>query len=581
MNEEKLIWGAGFIDDDLVSEAIDYKPRRIRLAPWACAAAAAVVLVTAVAIIAGQIGKTPVLPPDSSGIVASTGLPQYTTDPEYTAGTRNWSLPNNPPDYSKSPNNSTDTSMSTVTTIDIDPEPQPVDIGNGMTLVGTPLDASKLEDYPLTFNTEAWELDSAAEEFIDSLEIPELKKLIKRELRLTAYCLSPMTVSFTSAVPTNGSVYIRNADGVRYYETGYTYESFYNEYLRTFTKETLEEMFQKYDVFLDYNGELFCSDGSRGGQVGVVRREYELISKSDTVIEFRELIFYKDNDDKPASEYVPELRDEYDLGVIDFKFVLTEDGWRAANIPVEYETELSGLNPSGDGKAYSAIFEEFYPENPATYGPPPTCEEIMNNLMPNPDYPENDVDSYYLIEVIKVLPSEIYTLIRGESTGSSGNTLYEALLIEDLISGEKLDRKAYIEIPAGLDARVQLKGDPTYAPGEKFTAALTKPRTDWNDIYSTGYDLMKTTRDYALRYDLPEMNFTSGDTETMLYYRGRGLARQPIDDFPFETEEISIETAKSTTQNPATYIQKITISDLVEFLREQWQQAGISTHYEN
>lgn len=571
MNEEKLIWGAGFIDDDLVSEAIDYKPRRIRLAPWACAAAAAVVLVTAIAVIARQLGKPPVLPPDSSGIGTSTGM---LTDPENS---------NDPPDYSKPPNNSTGTSMSTVTTIDIDPEPQPVDIGNGMTLVGTPIGEDDLAAFSMTFDYSNGFLKDEAKEFIDELGVPGLSELTGRMLRLTRYCLSPIDMPWADAMYSpDGSMppYIQTANG-RYFETGYAYESCRTEYTLTFTKENVEEIFQKYDVFLNYNGELFCSDGSRGGQVGVVRREYELISKSDTVIEFRELIFYKDNDDKPASEYVPELRDEYDLGVIDFKFVLTEDGWRAANIPVEYETELSGLNPSGDGKAYSAIFEEFYPENPATYGPPPTCEEIMNNLMPNPDYPENDVDSYYLIEVIKVLPSEIYTLIRGESTGSSGNTLYEALLIEDLISGEKLDRKAYIEIPAGLDARVQLKGDPTYAPGEKFTAALTKPRTDWNDIYSTGYDLMKTTRDYALRYDLPEMNFTSGDTETMLYYRGRGLARQPIDDFPFETEEISIETAKSTTQNPATYIQKITISDLVEFLREQWQQAGISTHYEN
>lgn len=141
--------------------------------------------------------------------------------------------------------------------------------------------------------------------------------------------------------------YIQTANG-RYFETGYAYESCRTEYTLTFTKENVEEIFQKYDVFLNYNGELFCSDGSRGGQVGVVRREYELISKSDTVIEFRELIFYKDNDDKPASEYVPELRDEYDLGVIDFKFVLTEDGWRAANIPVEYETTLSYLSHNHD-----------------------------------------------------------------------------------------------------------------------------------------------------------------------------------------------------------------------------------------
>lgn len=338
MNEEKLIWGAGFIDDDLVSEAIDYKPHRIRLAPWACAAAAAVVLVTAVAVIARQIGKTPVLPPDSSGIGTSTGM---LTDPENS---------NDPPDYSKPPNNSTGTSMSTVTTVDIDPEPQPVDIGNGMTLVGTPIDEDDLAAFSMTFDYSNGFLKDEAKEFIDELGVPGLSELTGRMLRLTRYCLSPIDMPWADDMYSpDGSMppYIQTANG-RYFETGYAYESCRTEYTLTFTKENVEEIFQKYDVFLNYNGELFCSDGSRGGQVGVVRREYELISKSDTVIEFRELIFYKDNDDKPAAEYVPELRDEYDLGVIDFKFVLTEDGWRAANIPVEYETSPSYLSPNED-----------------------------------------------------------------------------------------------------------------------------------------------------------------------------------------------------------------------------------------
>ncbi len=353
LTEEKLIFGAGYIDDDLVDEALDYKPRRMSFIPWACTAAAAVVLVAAIAIIARLGGNTEILPPD----VVSSGLstPNASTDPNASKG----------PEHSGG----------------------------------------------------------------------------------TSQC-----------VPDDSSSNSGNSDN----------------------------------------------------------------SSASTVT--------------------------------------------TSDIPAE---------PIGDKKSYADIFEEFMAENPATYGPPPTCEEIMNRLTPDPDHPEYDVDSYYLIEVIGALPHEIYTQFCGESTGSNGNTLYEAVLVENLISGEKLDQKVYIDIPAGLDATVQLRGDPTYAAGEKFTAALSKPLDDWNDVYHSGRELRTSVCDYVMRYDLPEMSFTDGDTETMLYFRGRGQARRPISDLPFTTEEINIEAAKSTPQNPATYVQKIALNDLVEFIREPWQQ-GLS-----
>lgn len=360
LTEEKLIFGAGFIDDDLVDEALDYKPRRMSFIPWACTAAAAVVLVAAIAIIARLGGNTEVLPPD----VVSSGLstPNASTDPnaskdnEYSGGTSQCV----PDDSSSNSGNSDNSSAPTVTTSDI-----------------------------------------------------------------------------------------------------------------------------------------------------------------------------------PAE-------------------------------PIE------------DQKSYADTFEKFFgQENPATYGPPPTVEEIANRLTPNPDFPENDVDSYYLIEVVRALTNEEYELICGASTGINGNTLYEVILVEDWITGKAIDRKAYVEIPAGLGAAIQLKGDPTYASGEKFTAALTKPQENWNDIYSTGYDLMRSPCDYALRYDLPDMDFTEEDTEPMLYYRGRVPGRQPISDLPFTVEEINIEAAKSTPQNPATYIQKIVVSDFIDFLRELWQQAGLYVPEQN
>lgn len=362
MNEEKLIWGASYIDDDLVCEAIDYKPHRIRLAPWACAAAAAVVMVTAFAVFARQIGSSPVLPPDP----ANTG---------YSAG--NSSDPNVANSMPGSANAST---LS----------------GNG-----------------------------------------------------TSNCIPDNSVP-----PSTGT--------------------------SAATESTITTV------------------------------------------------------DEPVTPGIP----------------------------------------VGDKKAYDDVFEEFYPENqnPTAYGPPMTYEEVMNGLKPRPDYPEHDVDSYYLVEVIRALTYEEYMKMAGWSV-DDGKTVYEVKLVEDLISGEKLDRTEFILLPTGRGASIQRYGDPTYAPGERLTAALTKP--------CEGYDFVLSTYDFALRYDLPQMSFTDDDKETMLYFRGRGLARVPIADLPFDTEEINIEAAYSTPQNPATYIQKIALDDLVEFLRTSWEEAGISSHFEN
>ena len=82
---------------------------------------------------------------------------------------------------------------------------------------------------------------------------------------------------------------------------------------------------------------------------------------------------------------------------------------------------------------------------------------------------------------------------------------------------------------------------------------------------------MFTPGAYAFRYDVTEEN-----GKTIIYSRDSDL-----DSLALATSE-SIKTSviTSTTQNPAFYTQKLELNSLVEFLREDWEKQGISTHYE-
>ncbi len=231
------------------------------------------------------------------------------------------------------------------------PDPQPSDIGNGMMLTGTPLDNSMLEEFSIEPYIEKAYYTDEDKEFLDSLEIPEIKDIYKRSGALFG-CLSTTEFPPTFSAVGNDRVPARieilrpenetDAGGLLYVyeEWGYTYESFYNAFLSVFTKEAVEEIFKEYEHFLNYNGALFCSTTSSGGNVWSggaweVHCEYELISKSDTVIEFRRTVF-SDKDNKFNMEFLPEHLSEYHVSLTEFKFVLTENGWRAANMPIEY-----------------------------------------------------------------------------------------------------------------------------------------------------------------------------------------------------------------------------------------------------
>lgn len=194
--------------------------------------------------------------------------------------------------------------------------------------------------------------------------------------------------------------------------------------------------------------------------------------------------------------------------------------------------------------AYDAVFKNLE-YNPTSYGPPMHYEEIVNSLKPNPKYPEYDTDSLYLVEVIKALSDEESKNVAG---WKGGKTLYSVKILTDLGIGETINKIVNVSATSGT-VEHQTPGDPPYAPGERFTAALTKPYEG---------------RDYLIansmfRYDVVEEN-----GKTMLYSRGSDIDERNLPT----SKDINEKVITSTTKNPAVYTQKLELDTLADFWRQ-------------
>ncbi len=227
----------------------------------------------------------------------------------------------------------------------------------------------------------------------------------------------------------------------------------------------------------------------------------------------------------------------------------------------EDSTPSSGEKP-GDGKpAYDDMFKGI---NSNTYvkGPDMTYDDVMEMLAPDERHPEWDADSFYLVETVKVLTLDECRELAGWDDNYADRVMYKVKVQKDLISGETVDRVENIFISMG-NIEWQNKGDPIYAPGERFTVVLTKPYE--------GCDFLRTTAAFAFRYDAIEEN-----GEIMLYSRGSEL-----DELNMPTS-VNIEESviTSTTKNPAIYSQKLKLTAFADYLREDWEKRGLTSHFE-
>lgn len=203
---------------------------------------------------------------------------------------------------------------------------------SGATVTGEALSPDQLVDFVLD---EEWAKKYVDQwyvgEFLDSLDDPAWKDLYCRALALVRL-ISTDNLIPADAVSARADerAQLRIDETLGYYmESGYTYESFLEAFYAVFTKETADTILSRYPFFCSYNGELWFLGTSAGGNVGEVFQEYELIEQTETALAFKR-ISYSVDIGEPLSDYDPAKKDEYNKTEVNFRFVKTEDGWRAA-----------------------------------------------------------------------------------------------------------------------------------------------------------------------------------------------------------------------------------------------------------
>lgn len=220
---------------------------------------------------------------------------------------------------------------------------------------GTPLPAGELIDFPF----EDWifpeERLYAAQDvfpesttigvFLDSLNEPEIKDCFLRAAAASyLICSDNIPILYPHA---EISVNMKNGLTYSCYETGYTFDSFYNGYLSAFTEDSAQRLIDRNRTFAPYNGELYSMGSAyEFGPFATVYYEYELLNRTENEITFRRACYSEEGDlwgyDK--SPYDPDKKDEYVVTYDNFKFVKTADGWRAEEFMSALDEEREHLN---------------------------------------------------------------------------------------------------------------------------------------------------------------------------------------------------------------------------------------------
>ena len=255
-------------------------------------------------------------------------------------------------------------------------EPEGVEItdenGVKFTLYGQPLESGKLSDFSYeNYHNKRINFNSyiTLKRFIETAQIPDKEEIIDLMCRSDTlnYLLYDGSSFFnydTYDYDYDGmKPYIKTDedDGYKFYETGIKTDSYYNALCQVFTEEAARLAFENEGFApVSYNGELWRAFGDKGGNIGMVNSEYELVSATDTEIEINQINYYGE----PTDEYYPWWKDLYGSRKLKYKIVKTDKGWRM-EVATPYEGAPTGQE-SFDPTPYTADYQNgIYPINEA------------------------------------------------------------------------------------------------------------------------------------------------------------------------------------------------------------------------
>jgi hypothetical protein len=123
----------------------------------------------------------------------------------------------------------------------------------------------------------------------------------------------------------------------QYGSTGFNYDSFINDLHEVFTDECLNTKtnFKDSTSFRKYGDELFCTRGSKGGDVTFMYTEYVLEKQDENEVIITQIDYHDDSGEIMPDDFTPEMRNSDSLRKEygQFRFVKTESGWRIADFP--------------------------------------------------------------------------------------------------------------------------------------------------------------------------------------------------------------------------------------------------------
>lgn len=280
------------------------------------------------------------------------------------------------------PVNSADTTTEAVTeetttefeTNSEETEPQGIEMtdenGTKFTLYGQLTESDRLSDfsyenyYNQMINTDSY---VTLKRFIKTTQISdkeEITDLMCRSDILNALLYSGSSFfSYDTYNINNMKTYIKTDEyeSVKFYETGIKSDSYYSALCQVFTEETARLAFED-DGFapVSFNGELWRAFGEKGGDVGIVNSEYELVSATDTEIEINQINYYGE----PTDKYYPWWKDLYGSYKLKHKIIKTDKGWRM-KVATPYEGAPTGQEIF-DSTPYKVDYQNnIYPINEA------------------------------------------------------------------------------------------------------------------------------------------------------------------------------------------------------------------------